>query len=233
MPVSFPDQEKSLQSYLDSHSDDGKQADMMSEALIGVTVDDEVTGKVSKYQAHIEPGVLHRAFSVLLFNTAGELLIQKRAAEKITFSGYWANTCCSHPLYNKAELELANSAGVKRAAIRKLAQELGIENQLSVDDFTAMTRLHYRAESDAGWVEEELDHILIAKACVTLNLNPNEVETVRWVSRDDLAELLRNQEACVAPWFRTIAEQLLPNWWPYIDDMKTLEQMADDRINRT
>lgn len=232
MPVSFPDQEKSLQSYLDSHSDDLRQADTMSETLISVSADDKVTGSVSKFQAHREPGVLHRAFSVLLFNSEGKLLIQKRSAEKITFPGVWANTCCSHPLHTEAELETLNSAGVKRAAIRKLAQELGIRDELEVGDFTAMTRLHYRAETGSGWVEEEMDHILIAGKDVTLALNANEVEAVRWVSRSDLEELLSDTEARVAPWFRVIAEQLLPDWWPYINDQSSLRLVADERIIR-
>ncbi|AMO57214.1 isopentenyl-diphosphate delta-isomerase [Endozoicomonas montiporae] len=232
MPASFPEQENTLKHYLDSHADDQQQADLMGELLIRVTAGDEVTGSVSKYHAHVGTGVLHRAFSVLLFNEQGQLLIQKRSADKITFPGYWANTCCSHPLYSEDELETDGSAGVKRAAIRKLAQELGIRDELVEGDFTAMTRLHYRAESGNGWVEEELDHILIARASVTLALNANEVESVRWVSRDELAELLLSQEVLVAPWFRIIAEQLLPGWWPHIQDQKALEQLADQRIIR-
>ncbi|MET4693661.1 isopentenyl-diphosphate delta-isomerase [Endozoicomonas lisbonensis] len=232
MPVSFPDQENSLKTYLDSHSDDQQQADLMGEALIGVTADDEVTGSVSKYHAHAGAGVLHRAFSVLLFNTEGKLLIQKRSAEKITFPDYWANTCCSHPLYTEDELEAADSAGVKRAAIRKLAQELGITGELAEGDFTAMTRLHYRAESGNGWVEEEMDHILIARATVTLALNPNEVASVQWVSRGELSDLLKDKEVLIAPWFRVIAEQLLPGWWPHTGDQKALKHLADRRIIR-
>ena len=230
MPVSFPEQENSLKTYLNGHSDDQQQADLMGEVLIRVTMDDEVTGRVSKYHAHAGAGVLHRAFSVLLFNTGGKLLIQKRSPEKITFPGYWANTCCSHPLYTEDELETADSAGVKRAAIRKLAQELGIAGELTEDDFTAMVRLYYRAESSNGWVEEEMDHILIARANVTLALNPNEVASVQWVSRAELSDLLKDNEALIAPWFRVIAEQLLPGWWPHIEDREALRRLADKRI---
>ncbi|MCW7553603.1 isopentenyl-diphosphate delta-isomerase [Endozoicomonas gorgoniicola] len=232
MPVSFPDQENALKTYLDSHCDNQQQADLMGETLIGVTADDEVTGRVSKYHAHTGAGVLHRAFSVLLFNTVGELLIQKRSAEKITFPGYWANTCCSHPLYTEDELETTDSAGVKRAAIRKLAQEMGIAGELAEDDFTAMTRLHYRAESGVGWVEEEMDYILIARANVTLALNPNEVASVQWVSSGELSDLLKDKEVLIAPWFRVIAEQLLPGWWPHIEDQDALKRLADRRILR-
>ena len=232
MPDSFPKPENALKNYLNSHGDDQQQADLMGEFLIGVTADDEVAGRVSKYRAHAGAGVLHRAFSVLLFNDEGKLLIQKRSSDKITFPGYWANTCCSHPLYNDDELELTNSAGVKRAAIRKLTQELGVRDELVGKDFTAMTRLHYRAESGNGWVEEELDHILVARASVTLALNANEVEAVQWVSSEELSGLLANPEVLIAPWFRMIAERLLPRWWPHIKDQKVLAQLADSLIIR-
>jgi isopentenyl-diphosphate delta-isomerase len=69
---------------------------------------------------NIKEGLLHRAFSLFLFDKQGRLLLQQRSPEKITFPLYWANTCCSHPLYNEAEMELENGLGVKRAAIRKV-----------------------------------------------------------------------------------------------------------------
>ena len=82
--------------------------------------------------------MLHRAFSVFLFNTRGELLLQQRSDAKITFPGHWTNTCCSHPLSVAGELEETEAMGVKRAAQRKLQHELGIMPpqvvQLSVQD---------------------------------------------------------------------------------------------------
>lgn len=95
----------------------------------------------------INAGLLHRAFSVFLFNNEGKLLIQQRASEKITFPGLWANTCCSHPLWDfENELIEENQLGVKNAAIRKLHHELGIDTKrFTVDDFTYLTRIHYKA----------------------------------------------------------------------------------------
>ena len=93
------------------------QAEMMSEECIQVNAKDQVVGPVSKYIAHREKGVLHRAFSVLIFNNNNELLIQKRSLEKITFPGYWANSCCSHPLYIDGEMDTGTSNGVGMAAI--------------------------------------------------------------------------------------------------------------------
>merc|ERR1719223_1637916 len=103
---------------------------MMEERVILLNERDEVIGHASKKESHlntsIAKGMLHRAFSVFLFSPDGRLMLQKRSDDKITFPSFWANTCCSHPLHRPAELEAHNQMGVKRAAIRKLEQELGI-----------------------------------------------------------------------------------------------------------
>ena len=113
--------ESELLNELDQNDD--YQTSLMEEAVILVNERDEVIGKESKAKAHYKVGVLHRAFSVLVFNSNRELLIQKRAQDKVTFPGVWANSCCSHPLSYDDELE--ESVGLKRAAVRKLVQELG------------------------------------------------------------------------------------------------------------
>lgn len=101
--------------------------------------------------------LLHRAFSVFLFRPSdGALLLQKRADEKITFPGMWTNTCCSHPLSIKSEVEEKGQMGVRRAAARKLDHELGIPVDNSPPDaFTFLTRIHYLAPSDGLWGEHE------------------------------------------------------------------------------
>ena len=108
---------------------------------------------------NIDKGLLHRAFSVFLFNSKNELLIQQRATEKITFPDMWTNTCCSHPLGIPGEggAELAEAvAGVKRAAQRKLDHELGIKAaQVPIEEFKFLTRIHYKAASDGKWGEHE------------------------------------------------------------------------------
>ena len=103
---------------------DSEQIGMMEENCILVDNDDNIIGKDSKVNCHLGEGKLHRAFSVLLFNNSGDLLIQKRAREKITFPSIWANSCCSHPLH--IESEIAGIEGAKNAAKRKMEQELGI-----------------------------------------------------------------------------------------------------------
>lgn len=141
-----------------SSSVDPVQAQYMEEEMcIGVTFDDKPLKPLSKKAAHLIKGkgpILHRAFSVFLFDEQGKMLLQKRAACKITFPSYWTNTCCSHPLFNaremgedvvaeaaassgsgngsgsgkqqQQEVEAAAVVGCKRAAIRKLEHELGI-----------------------------------------------------------------------------------------------------------
>jgi len=108
---------------------------------------------------NIDKGLLHRAFSVFLFNDKNELLLQQRATEKITFPDMWTNTCCSHPLSVSTETgsNLPDSIlGVKNAARRKLDHELGInKDQVPLKDFHFLTRIHYKAPSDGKWGEHE------------------------------------------------------------------------------
>lgn len=108
---------------------------------------------------NIDKGLLHRAFSVFLFDEQNRLLLQQRATEKITFPDMWTNTCCSHPLGIPGETgdDLVESiAGVKNAARRKLEHELGIDpKQVPFNDFKFLTRIHYKAPSDGQWGEHE------------------------------------------------------------------------------
>ena len=111
---------------------DATQVSLLKEECILVDENDRVIGSESKKNCHlnsnIRAGMLHRAFSVFLFNTKGELLLQQRATAKITFPECFTNTCCSHPLYHPSELEEEGNVGVRRAAQRKLNHELGIPN---------------------------------------------------------------------------------------------------------
>ena len=115
---------------IDLSNHDPTQIKLLAEKCILVSTDDKVIGADTKKECHlntnIEAGMLHRAFSVFLFNAQGELLLQQRSLAKITFPEYFTNTCCSHPLYRPEELEEKDEIGVKRAAQRKLEHELGI-----------------------------------------------------------------------------------------------------------
>ena len=215
---------------------DEEQAALMAEAIIKVSEQDEPLGSISKIEAHQGAGAFHRAFSVLLFNTKGEMLLQQRSGEKVTFPHVWANACCSHPLYSPEELDEANAMGVKRAALRKLEQELGIDpSTVSTDDMTFMTKMRYAARMNQEWIEREVDHILVMCADVELAVNPNEVADVMWVNQETLEAMLvedRPPEQAVAPWFRCIASRIMnPAWWEGFNNPMALKELADDEIH--
>ena len=216
--------------------EDAAQASLMAEAVIAVTEDDTVIGPMSKLEAHQGAGHYHRAFSVLLFNTKGEMLLQQRSSDKVTFPNVWANACCSHPLHSPEELELENAMGVKRAAVRKLEQELGIDPaQVSTDDMVYMTKMRYSARMNEEWIERELDHIIVMCADVEINLNPNEVANTLWVDHDKMEAMLLEERAAdqaIAPWFRCIAARIMkPSWWSAFNDKDALVDLSDERIH--
>lgn len=224
------DKQSHAQSELIDEGYDVEQVDMMSERVILVDDSDHILGSMSKVEAHRGEGILHRAFSILLFDDDDRLLMQKRASHKITFPDVWANTVCSHPLHLPDEI---STDGSKNAAIRKMEQELGIPlDTIHPDDIHLITRMKYRARADDIWVEHELDHILFARAPndMITNVNSNEISDITWVTQAELDNWLSEESArvgIIAPWFRLIAENILPEWWGNLDGLPAL---ADKEI---
>ena len=218
-----------------AQSSDSTQASMMAEAVLQVDENDVVVGPISKADSHYQSGSLHRAFSVLLFNSDGQLLLQQRAHDKITFPSVWANSCCSHPLASAEEMEEDNGLGVKVAAIRKLDQELGISpDSIDINDFHFITKMRYSARMNADWIEREIDHILMIQADVELDPNPNEVSAVKWVSSEELDAMLVDEDSddVIAPWFRCIAARLMnEDWWAAIGNKAACEALQDGLIH--
>jgi len=224
---------------------DPLQVKMMEEECILVDQKDTVIGHDSKKNCHlntnIRKGLLHRAFSVFLFNTNGKLLLQQRSADKITFPLTWTNTCCSHPLHVPEELEEKDEIGVKRAAQRKLFQELGIPAEdVPLDAFHCVSRIHYLAESDEVWGEHEVDYILIVQRDVRVEANPNEVASTQYVSPKELAALINDPNVLLTPWFRLITsgktdatikkDGLLDKWWAALDHIDDLRDLTIQRF---
>ncbi|KAJ2774194.1 isopentenyl-diphosphate delta-isomerase idi1 [Coemansia nantahalensis] len=217
---------------LDLSKYDEEQVRLMGEMCILLDNDDKAIGAASKKECHlmdsIRQGMLHRAFSVFLFNSKNELLLQQRATEKITFPECYTNTCCSHPLATALELEEDGQLGVRRAAQRKLEHELGIPpEQVPLDQLKYLTRIHYLAPSDGMWGEHEIDYILFIKADVDLHINENEVKSTRYVSMDELKQLIADADATgtkLTPWFKLIDTKFLYQWWARLDD---LDAVAD------
>jgi len=209
---------------------DRDQKDMMEEECIIVDNEDNIIGKDTKINCHLGEGKLHRAFSVLLFNTKNKLLIQKRASEKITFPSIWANSCCSHPLYSNNEEE--GIIGAKKAAKRKLSQELGIDTSLiELSDIEYITKMHYRSRADKKWIEHEIDYIFVIKSDVNVNPNPNEIKETKYVDQNELQSLFDaadNKSLNIGPWFRLIKENFLSDIWDALDD---LSNITDEKLH--
>jgi len=209
---------------------DKDQIDMMEENCIIVDNNDNIIGKDTKINCHLGEGKLHRAFSILLFNTENKLLIQKRASEKITFPSIWANSCCSHPLYSNNEEE--GIIGAKKAAKRKLSQELGIDTSLiELSDIEYITKMHYRSRADKKWIEHEIDYIFVIKSDVNVNPNPNEIEETKYVDQNELQSLFDaadNKSLNIGPWFRLIKENFLSDIWDALDD---LSNITDEKLH--
>ena len=229
------DIEPNVSELMAAQSSDSTQASMMAEAVLQVDENDVVVGPISKADSHYQSGSLHRAFSVLLFNSDGHLLLQQRAHDKITFPSVWANSCCSHPLASAEEMEEDNALGVKIAAIRKLDQELGISpDSIDINDFHFITKMRYSARMNADWIEREIDHILMIQADVELDPNPNEVSAVKWVSSEELDAMLVDEDSddVIAPWFRCIAARLMnEDWWAAIGNKAACEALQDGLIH--
>ncbi|KAL1916312.1 uncharacterized protein VTP21DRAFT_5929 [Calcarisporiella thermophila] len=203
---------------------DDEQVKLMGEMCIVTDENDKPIRAGSKKECHlmtnINNGLLHRAFSVFLFDKENRLLLQQRASEKITFPDLWTNTCCSHPLSTPSELVEEDQLGVRRAAQRKLEHELGIKpEQIPLDKFEFLTRIHYLAPSDGMWGEHEIDYILFIRADVDLDLNLNEVQAVKYVTPEELRQLFDDPSVRLTPWFKLICETFLFTWWKSLDNL--------------
>ena len=163
------------------------------ETVILVNTADQPVGRMEKFEAH-QRGLLHRAFSVFLFNERGETLLQQRAAGKYHSPLLWTNSCCSHQREGESNLE---------AATRRLHEELGIDPS-QISELKDSFHFIYRAEFDNGLTEHELDHVILGRVDGSVTLNTEEVEAVRWISMLDLTrEMEANPEQFTA-WFQII-----------------------------
>lgn len=206
---------------------------MLRDMCILVNENDEITGHGTKKDCHrftrSQQGLLHRAFSVFLFNSENKLLIHQRASNKITFPDVWTNTCCSHPLHGCDPQEVdtpedvlcGRVPGIKNAAIRKLEHELGISPQnLPPEKFKFLTRLHYCAADEfrngsmEGWGEHEVDYILFFSGDVDVQPNPEEIRDHKYVTHRELIEMMDPSSGLKwSPWFRIIVQKWLGQWW--------------------
>jgi len=165
------------------------------EQIILVDELDEEIGAAEKLEAHTGSGLLHRAFSIVLFGPDGRMLLQQRAAAKYHFGGLWTNACCGHPRPGEELVE---------AAQRRLGEELGLDTELR-----PVFSFRYSATDDeSGLTEEELDHVLVGDTLGEFTPNPDEIEDVRWVDCRDLMRDIDAHPERYTPWFALLLERL-------------------------
>ncbi len=165
---------------------------MAEEQVILVDKDDKQIGLMPKIEAH-EKALLHRAFSVFVFNDTGELMLQQRAAEKYHSPLLWTNTCCSHQRDGETNLE---------AGKRRLQEEMGF-----VCDLEEVFSFIYKAPFDNGLTEHELDHIMVGSFNENPKINKEEVQDYKWMTLQEVkADMELNSDNYTA-WFQIIFEK--------------------------
>ena len=165
---------------------------MIEDNVILVDVHDKQIGLMPKLEAH-EKGVLHRAFSVFIFNNKGELMLQRRALSKYHSPGLWTNTCCSHQRDGESNI---------LAAKRRLNEEMGF-----VTELIEKTSFVYKANFDNGLTEHELDHIIVGKYNHSPVINSSEVDSWKWMSMEDIRNNINDQPHNYTAWFKIIFEK--------------------------
>ena len=157
------------------------------EKVILVNEKDEEIGTEEKIKTHKE-GKLHRCFSILIFNSKGELLIQQRAKSKYHSPLLWSNTCCSHPRPNEKIIE---------AAKRRLKEEMGIK----ASHLKELSTFTYKAKS-GNFIEHEFDHVFVGKFDGNPKPNKNEVEGFKWVKLQELKRDMKKYPRKYTFWFK-------------------------------
>jgi len=158
------------------------------EPLILVDAENNVVGYRSKADVHAGAGILHRAFSVFLFDAAGRVLLQQRSASKPLWPLFWANSCCSHPRRGETEAE---------AAQRRVLEELGIDAELEyVYTFT------YHATYEDKGSEHETCSVFLGRASGEIATNANEIAAVRWLSAEEVDAVLATEPERYSPWLK-------------------------------
>jgi len=165
----------------------------MEEQVILVDQNDNQIGLMGKMEAH-EKGLLHRAFSIFVFNSNGELLIQQRALTKYHSAGEWANTCCSHQRDGESTLD---------AAHRRLQEEMGFDVELNeVFSFT------YKKEFGNGLTEHEFDHVIFGQYDGAPVMNPEEVADWKYISIEDLKKDIELQPEQYTIWLQIALKEV-------------------------
>ena len=170
---------------------------MKEEKVILVNEQDEMVGSMEKIETH-RKGKLHRAFSIFIFNSKGEMLLQQRSFTRYHSIGLWSNACCSHPVPGE---------DTKDAAQRRLKEELGFETPVKkIFDFI------YKTEFDNGLTEHEFDHVFTGEYEGELNINPDEVNDFCYKKITEIKKSLQTHPQKYTTWFH-LAFPKIEEWW--------------------
>ena len=165
---------------------------MTEEQVILVNQDDVQIGTMAKLEAH-EKAVLHRAFSVFILNDKNEIMLQQRARHKYHSPLLWTNTCCSHQRVGETNIG---------AGTRRLEEEMGF-----VANLKELFHFIYKAPFDNGLTEHELDHVMIGYYIGEPNINPDEVESWKWMSVTDIKQDMKQNPDIYTVWFKIIFDE--------------------------
>lgn len=171
--------------------------------VILVDSDDKELGVMEKMEAHSK-GKLHRAFSIFLFNSKGELLLQKRAEEKYHSPGLWTNTCCSHPVPGE---------NLEDSVHDRLNFEMGIDAPLK-----ELFHFTYKSEFDNGLIEHEFDHVFVGFTNKNPQINSSEVSDFKWMSLAELKEDLEENGQQYTSWFKILLEEHKEKFEQYLEN---------------
>jgi len=196
---------------------DQTQLTFLNEPCILVDEKDNIIGEATKKDCHLiekmkksKTGMLHRAFSVFIFDS------------------------CSHPLSTELEKDSSNQIGIRRAARRRVSYELGIpESKIDLNSFNYITRVQYKADNipeDGVFAENEIDYVLFLNGINYSidNFNRNEIKAARYLTQYELKEFLdeeksANSAVSFTPWFKWISERFLFKWWSQLDNIESIK----------
>jgi len=174
---------------------------MTEEKVILVNENDEPIGLMEKLEAH-EKAVLHRAFSVFVLNDKNEVMLQQRAHHKYHSPLLWTNTCCSHQREGETNIQ---------AGTRRLFEEMGFTTELK-----ELFHFIYKAPFDNGLTEHELDHVMIGYYNEAPKINPDEVESWKWMSIEAIRDDIQTQSENYTVWFKIIFDE----FYHYLEEHK-------------
>lgn len=162
--------------------------------VVLVDEQDHALGEMDKMEAH-QKGILHRAFSIFIFNHERQMLIHQRAQHKYHGGGLWTNACCSHPQWGEE---------IKASALQRLAYEMGLK--CDIDHLFSFT---YHTPVENNLIEHEYDYVFMGYTDDQPDFNPDEVQNYQWISKTDLLKQIAEQPEKFTYWFRMAVPQIM------------------------